>query len=263
MSGGLGPLLGEGRTAEVFGYGEGRVIKLLRPGFREQSLREEAIKTAAAAAAGAPAPGVYGIEHVEERPGIVFDRAEGMMLLDLIMEAPHRARHWGRALAGIHAEVMGSRSDQLPDVREVLAAKISAAEALSAQERARAASALTQLPEGDRVLHGDFHPLNVYLGEKATVIDWLDASRGAAEADLARSFWLTSPNVIPPDFPRRRVAGWLARILGSAYRASILRLMGTSDVDVELWRMPVLAGRLSEGIAHEEPLLVRAVRALI
>ena len=158
---------------------------------------------------------------------------------------------------------MRSHSDQLPDVREVLAWKISHADGLAAQERAKAASALTELPEGNRVLHGDFHPLNVYLGEKTTVIDWLDASRGVAEADIARSFWLTSPNVIPPDFPRRRAVALIAKVMGRAYRKAILRLMALTPADVDPWHMPVLAGRLSEGIAHEEESLVRSVRARI
>ena len=258
----LGPMLGEGRTAEVFEFGEGRVIKLMLPGFSERALRREAEKTAAAVESGAPAPRVYGMEEADGRPGIVFGRADGTLMLDLILGAPHRARKWGRLLAQVHASVLGRETEDLPDVREFLASKISDANGLSANERKRAKNALVQLPGGRNLLHGDFHPLNVYLdGESATVIDWLDATRGVVAADLARSLWLTSVNVIPPDFPRRRAVVVVARLMAASYRRSILRLTKLGVEDIERWTLPVLAGRLSEGIEHEEPLLVQEVRS--
>jgi len=47
------------------------------------------------------------------------------------------------------------------------------------------------MPDGDRLCHGDFHPINV-LGDLAQplVIDWLDAARGAPAADACRSYLL-------------------------------------------------------------------------
>ena len=47
------------------------------------------------------------------------------------------------------------------------------------------------MPEGDRLCHGDFHPINV-LGEvsRPVVIDWPDACRGDPAADLCRSYLL-------------------------------------------------------------------------
>ena len=44
--------IAEGRTAEVFDAGPGRILKLLRPGLPEHMLELEAVRTAAAHAAG-------------------------------------------------------------------------------------------------------------------------------------------------------------------------------------------------------------------
>lgn len=239
-------------------------MKLLRPGFSEAALRTEAQKTASAVAAGVQAPAVHGFEEVDGRLGVVFDRAYGRLMLDEILSAPHRVRRWGALLAEFHVRLMEHESDQLPDVREVLAEKIRLAEALTKEQRRQSLDALATLPEGTAVLHGDFHPLNVYLSESGpTIIDWLDASRGPIEADIVRSLWLTSRHVIPPDFPNRWAIAPAAVMLGRSYRLTVLRLIGLSEADLQPWRLPVIAGRLSEGIQHEEKSLVDEVRRQI
>lgn len=55
---------------------------------------------------------------------------------------------------------------------------------MTAAERA----ALRELPDGEALCHGDFHPRNVIVdGDELTIIDWVDASSGPPAADLARS----------------------------------------------------------------------------
>ena len=48
--------------------------------------------------------------------------------------------------------------------------------------------AIAEMPDGDRLCHGDFHPLNI-LGDTADplIIDWPDARRGEPAADVCRS----------------------------------------------------------------------------
>jgi Phosphotransferase enzyme family len=50
---------------------------------------------------------------------------------------------------------------------------------------------LKNMPDDDRLCHGDFHPLNV-LGEASQpfVIDWPDACRGDPTGDVCRSYLL-------------------------------------------------------------------------
>ena len=46
-------------------------------------------------------------------------------------------------------------------------------------------------PDGDRLCHGDFHPMNI-LGDvsQPVIIDWPDARRGDPAADVCRSYLL-------------------------------------------------------------------------
>ena len=47
------------------------------------------------------------------------------------------------------------------------------------------------MPDGERLCHSDFHPLNI-LGEMSApvIIDWLDARGGDPAADVCRSYLL-------------------------------------------------------------------------
>ncbi|MCB2224122.1 MAG: phosphotransferase [Actinobacteria bacterium] len=260
----LGDPIGEGRTAEVYDLGDGRVLKLLKEGLPPGWLDIEADKTAAVHAAGAPAPGVHGVMEVGDRVGYVFDRAPGRKMLARIKRSPQRIRRWGRMLGEIHARILDCGCAELPDLKESLAWKIVRAEGLSSREKAAARDALTGLPDGCKVLHGDFHTNNVFVdGEDAVVIDWIDATCGDPAADIARTLWLLSPEVIPPAGMGRRAARMLAEAARTAYLGTILPAAGRTRTDVAAWRLPVLAGRLSEGIAHEQQALVREVRSLI
>lgn len=253
-------LIADGRTAEVFEAGPGRIVKLLRPGFPEHLLAVEADRTTAAHAAGVPAPEVFDRVMVDGRFGVEMERIGGRMMLDEIRGAPWTAGQWGERLADLHSDVTARTSLDLPNVKDRLAAAIDATD-LSGAHRTAAKDTLMGLPDADRVLHGDFHPLNVMVdGDDLIVIDWVDASRGSPAADVARTSWLMSPVAIPDDAPMRRVV----QFVGGFVRRAYLRRMPTiaEPEEVSAWRLPVVAARLAEEIPHEEDALRAEVARL-
>ena len=260
----LGDPIGEGRTAEVYDLGDGRVLKLLREGLPVGWLEAEADKTASVRRAGAPAPGVHGPREVGLRVGYVFDKAPGKKLLARMKRSPQRIRKWGR--------LMARHPRQHPRLRVCRSSRCQGGARLEDRqgrgsafdEKAAARDALTRLPDGSKVLHGDLHPDNVFLdGDTATVIDWVDACCGDPAADIARTMWLISPSVIPRDLVGRRPPSCWARQPETPTSTGSSRRLSGSRIDVKAWRLPVVAARLSEGIESEEKILVREVRRLI
>jgi aminoglycoside phosphotransferase (APT) family kinase protein len=255
-------LVGRGRTAEVYALDTDRVVKLLLPGINPLVLEREAEFTAAAHGAGAPAPAVFGAVELEGRAGWVFERVAGDSLAALLPKRPWKSRTYARLAAEVQFRLHQRHSTDLPLLSDRLAAKIDHADVLNRDLRRRAKDALVGLDGSESsVLHGDFHADNVLLAaDGPTVIDWLDASRGDPAADVARSQWLSSPAVLPPDVPLRSVvAGVLARF-GREYFRHYLRISAVTEEVVRAWQLPVLAGRLSEGIEHEEEALVTTLR---
>jgi aminoglycoside phosphotransferase (APT) family kinase protein len=254
-------LIAEGRTAEVFDAGPGRVLKLLRSGFHEHLLDLEADRTSAAHAAGVPAPAVFDRVAVDGRVGVELERIAGRVMIDEIRRAPWNAGRWGQRLADLHSDVTARTSADLPDVKDRLTEAIDATD-LPGSQRAAAKDVLLGLPDADHVLHGDFHPLNVMVDdERLVVIDWVDAARGSPAADVARTAWLMSPVAIPDDVPMRRVIQFVGGFVRRAYLRG-MPLIAEPD-EVAAWRLPVVAARLAEGIPYEDDALRAEVARLV
>jgi aminoglycoside phosphotransferase (APT) family kinase protein len=103
-----------------------------------------------------------------------------------------------------------------------LASNIGRARLLDEPRQEVLLSRLADMPNGDRLCHGDFHPINV-LGQTSDpiVIDWADAACGDPAADACRSYLLLKLHAeeianpyldtycrIKP-LPRMRILDWL------------------------------------------------------
>ena len=244
-----------GRTADVYALDDERVLKLLKPGFASTLIDTEADMTRVAHAAGVSTPRVLDVVEVDGRSGIVFDRIEGDLLLDDIVLDAMRFREWAKVFAGAHVDVLSKSSHDLPDIRDELDRKIRSADLPREKEQA-ALSVLGAAPEGDAVLHGDFHPGNIIFttGDPVT-IDWLDAAKGHGGADIARTLWLLSPATMSEAIPNKRVMTYIQGYFRRRYRKICSSKLKIDGRVIDAWRLPVVAARLSEGIEREEPAL--------
>jgi Ser/Thr protein kinase RdoA (MazF antagonist) len=230
-------LLAEGRTAEVFAYGEGRVLKLDRPEWNGLS-HFEATVLEGLADAGVAVARPHGTVTVEGRSGVVLSRVDGPSLFEVLTasspaEAEELARHFAAVQLTLNAIVVGGLPDLVPRLRGEIEASVT-----DVALRTELVALLAGLDDGGHgVCHYDFHPLNVLVGAEGwVVIDWLTVAAGPAAADLARTLvlvgrWSTEPLVT---FSRA------VRRIGQADR-------GLRDEDLDAWIRVVAAARLGEG----------------
>ncbi len=248
--------IASGRTAEVYAVPGDQVLKLLKPGFDPQMLIVESAKTAAVRAAGGPAPGVKGLVEVGGRPGLLFERISGTSMLEVMLSDQDGAVGHAVAFADLHGDVLSSSvGGDLPDVKEYLADKIDHAD-LPLAQRTLVKDHMVGLPEGDATLHGDFHPGNILLAPDGPIaIDWGESSRGAAAADVARTLLLLTPESAEDviQIPE----GFAALVLEFArvYKKRCLERTATTIAEIEAWRLPVAAARISEGLPEQTKLL--------
>lgn len=247
-----------GRTAEVFAVSGGRVVKLLRPGSRRSVGEAEAAKTRAARATGAPAPEVLGTVDIDGRHGIVFEHVEGDSLIDEIVFEPLRLTSFAKVFVDVHQQILSSDSEDLPLVTDVLRRKIRAAD-LPAAIRNAAIEVVAAAPDGSAVLHGDYHPGNVIMAPPGpVVIDWVDAARGPASADVARTLLLLSTATSGEGTPNRRMVSAFQGTFRRSYAKRIRRAVGIHPKVLDAWRLPMAAARLSEGLPAAEEDVLRA-----
>jgi uncharacterized protein (TIGR02172 family) len=258
-----GERIAEGVTAEVLAWGDGLVLKLYRDGYAAGEAEQEAERVRAAVAAGVATPNALEIVTVEGRPGVVFERVNGQTMLERVLAEPERGIEMAHLLAEEHAALHARYGTALPSLKERLAHKISEADGLSNDLRARALQLLSKLPDGDALCHGDFHPSNLLLTERGPVIvDWVDAVRGHPIADVARTWVLICLSALPPDLSEAEREGIesLRHVFWEAYRDRYRALHPFTDAELAAWIGPVAAGRLSEGRdADEQIALIEAV----
>ena len=263
MSTGDLELVGSGREAEIFAWGDGRVLRLARDAADAGMIEREAIALAAAHSAGASVPGVHERVTVDGRPGVVLDRVDGIDLLGALAGRPWTVRAVGRTLGVQHAALHRIEAPAgLPDLHDELRHRL-ASPLVPDDVRTRALDRLAALPPGDRLLHGDFHPANLLRGRNGyVVIDWTNGMSGDPAADVARTILLMGGGKLADGTPV--VIRVIAPVARRLLLASYLRAYGREgDLDrdlVDRW-LPVWAAvRLSEDIEAERDFLLERAR---
>ena len=250
-----------GRTAEVFAYGDGRVLKLLRPGFPARLGEQEARLVELVAKVYDAAPRYLGTEAVDGRFGLVFERVVGPTMDARLRSRLWEVAHLGRTLGRLHAEMHDASGAGLPDQSRTLRDAIERATPELPDGAADAALArLDQLPTGGVLCHGDVHPGNVILGaDRTVVIDWENARSGSAAADVARAVYLMADTPIPNPRALRPLVVAVRRRFVGAYLAGYRERRAMTDRELRAWRLPILAARMAEGIEDERAALRAAI----
>lgn len=243
--------VGEGYEAEIFAWGEGRVLRLFREGL-ERGVEAERIAIPAAIAAGIPAPRMGEPLNARGRAGDLFERIDGENLLDragrLPWTMPREAWETGRLHARLHAIPAPAGLEPLRDrVRERLAQMETPPRLRPVVERA-----LAELPAGDRLCHGDFHPGNILRerGGRRVVIDWGLAAAGPAEGDAARTLSLILLGEPINPLPALRVFTRFFRPLAAALYLRGYRSLRPLD-EARLWRW--MAVRACDHLLDPDP----------
>jgi aminoglycoside phosphotransferase (APT) family kinase protein len=249
-----------GRMAEIYPWEEGQVLKLFRSQVPRESVEYEARITAAAHAAGAPAPDVLGRIEADGRCGILLERIQGPSLLTAMSRSPWRIGQYGRLLADLHANMHARTAVGLPDQRQRLAGAITTAPGLSASQRSAAIRALDARPPGDSLCHMDFHPDNVILTPTGPrIIDWMTTCTGSPWADVARTHLMLL-------IGEPLSSSLLARILilardwvRHAYTQRYLSLRPDPNGEIQAWTPIIAAARLAESIPNEKEKLLAMI----
>jgi aminoglycoside phosphotransferase (APT) family kinase protein len=262
-----GPLIGAGRTAEIFAWGEDRVLKLYRPEFpQDWALREARIAEAVGRVCPF-APASDGLIEIEDgdtrRTGLLYERVSGPTILHAIVRQPWRLASLTGPFARLHAAMHGVRDPALA----ALPAQLDQARwdirhgPVSEGVRERALAELERRPRGDSLCHRDFHPNQVVMAPRGLVVlDWLTAGIGNPVSDIARTSLMISAPGLPPRAPLKAVmVPFLRGVMHRLYLRDYGQVQPFDRAELEIWRALLAIGRLNEHIPGEEPYL----RALI
>jgi uncharacterized protein (TIGR02172 family) len=263
MNGDLSRPIAYGRTAEIYAWQEGQVLKLFYDWFDLEAIEYEAWIARAIHASGLPVPAVGEIVRANDRNGLVYKRVDGDSMWERLSRKPWNVFRYAKRTAELHAEMhRRTLPTDIPSQRQQLVHKVRRADILPGHLRSKALVALETMPDGDRLCHGDFHPGNILMAPQGErIIDWIDASRGNPMADLARSTILALGAAETSQIQH----GWLktaTHIFHATYIHHYFKLRPGGEDEYNRWLPIVAAARLSENISELETWLIAQAEKL-
>lgn len=251
--------LARGRTADVFAWEDGQILKLFHNWFPREDIEFEQRIARAVHASGVNAPDVIGnIVQVEGRNGLIYERVNGRSMLELLPHQPWNIFAFAKRFARLHVQ-MHERvfKADISTQRSKLEYRIQHIEVLPPSLRAALLGRLVSLPDEERICHGDFHPANVLVTPQGdAVIDWMDASRGNPLADVARTTVIFLGAVESGQVSNPFMKTFV-RTFHSAYLKEYFRLRPGGEEEYRRWLPIIAAARLSEGIRELETWLLQ------
>ena len=250
-----------GRTAEVFAWDDNHVLKLYRDWCPPDWVDYEARIARAIYESGIPSPAAGEIIEVNGRRGLIYERLEGVSMLQDLNARPWMLLKHARSLAEFQVKINQQSITGLPSYKDRLSNDIHNTSHISDDLRNKALAILDALPNGQNVCHGDYHPGNVIMTKSGLiVIDWMTASAGNPWTDVTRTSLLLS---IGAKGAGKQVRPIIRMIVSLYYRTYLNRyrmLIPETGNELNRWMPVIAAARLNEDIIPEREALIKMVK---
>jgi hypothetical protein len=256
--------LGEpiGGTGNLYAWGEDQLVKLYGPEAPEGWVEHMAQVDRALYASGLPVPAAGDIIEIDGSLGLIYERIEGAPMADALLGASvadaDTIVRLAHVFAKVHAEIHACGDIlEVPSQRELFATIIRNITVLPPDLKEATLEAFDEMPDGDRLCHGDFHPFNVLISPRGpVVIDWNNAHIGNPLEDVARTrLILSGVSVSDPSY-RSTVDAFT-----DAYLERYFQLRPGDQEQLDAWQPIVAAVRLSDNIPELQEWLLGQIRA--
>lgn len=178
--------IGEGNTAEIFQLDNNRILKLFKAGYSKEAMLHEYRNHQVVSSLLESVPKPYEIAEENGRFGYIMEKINGTNLAELLLNEQTFTDAM-KQFVSLHKEWNKEAN------RDIISYKDWMKNILGNRENtSKVLEKINQLPDGNILCHGDFHPYNILVtGENETiVIDFANVCKAPKEYDIARTFFL-------------------------------------------------------------------------
>ena len=115
----INKIIGKGNTAEVYEYGENKVIKLFHTGFSISAIENEYNNAMVVKDLPFNKALVYDLISYKGRKGIVYDKVEGELLLDWVLRIKDVVK-CASYMKKLHSEILKNKVSGVPSYKSFL-----------------------------------------------------------------------------------------------------------------------------------------------
>ena len=249
-----GKLIGQGRTAEIFEWGEDKILKLFRPGISKALSEAEYKASFEISKKINSSPKVYDFVKIDSRDGIIYERINGTTMLKILSTKPWKLSKEAHRLAQLHKSIQQEVDFELPKYTDRLKLSISEVDLLSDDLKEKLYKYIDTLPDDNILCHGDFHPDNILITkDKAIIIDWMTAAKGNPLADVARTSIMLKFGDVPGKSPiEKNLIDLFRKKLYLEYIKEYINISKVNINQIKKWELPIAAARLIEWLPESE-----------
>lgn len=186
-------MIATGNTAEIFLLCDDKVLKLFRTGYSYDAVEREYENHKLISALYENVPRIFELYKNDGRHGYVMERIEGRSLASY-MQCEESFKEAMEKFTALHRRLLSVTTDSAMPYKEWMRCVV--------QGKADSVllSMIDNLPDGNTLCHGDFHPLNVIVTQagRPYVIDFANICKAPRQYDIARTYLLLSEAVPEP-----------------------------------------------------------------
>jgi len=257
-------LIASGGQADIYELDNDRILRVLRnPEDKTFALTEfEVMKTLKKM--GKEVPVVYDFVNVEGKAAIVMERIYGETMLIQMKKKIYKLFAQVKKLASLQIESAGSAKGlNLISIKQRATHLISKAEMLDSEMKKFVIDIIEELPEGEDICHGDFHPGNIIISEdKYYIIDWFGVTAGRKLSDIAHTFILlkNTPKIENISKMEHFITKTIGNRIAGSYISNCNKIEPFEWSEFSKWMVVRAAERVFYGMPSEKANLIRFIR---
>lgn len=257
-------LLAQGGQAEIYELDKYKVIRVLRSKEDEENLKAEMAIMKLLKEKGKAVPKVYEYLKIDGRPSVIMERLNGETMLEEMKRKPFELLKQAKKFAKLHIEVTDSAEGLgIISINDRAAYLVPKAEMLDKELKKFVLEILNQLPRGNDICHGDFHPGNIIIANgQYYVIDWSGVTSGEKLSDIAHTYLLlrNTPRTTGVNMFQSFIIGCSGSIISGKYLSSIEKNYPFNWSEFSKWMVVRAAERIYYGMPTEKEALIKFIK---
>jgi len=262
----IGNLIGRGRTADVFELNENKILKLYHENFPKRWVQGEYDTSKYVQDHLDFVPRVFELIEYQGKHGIIFEKIEGITLVEYLLKNPIKIFKVVKQIAKLHVELHSIEYLEKDNQKEFFRYDIKRVKELDETTKDKILLILDKFPADNKICHRDFHPDNIMHSKKGMiVIDWMTATSGSPAGDVARTFYILKHGtpLASLSFKEKIKIKIFQSIATRRYLRQYLKFSNLTRKEIKKWEIVIITGRLNENIPHEQSYILKRIKKIM
>ena len=227
-------VIGQGGHGKVYRLDEETIIKVYHDNSPLSLIEKEREYAKNAFVHGVPSAIAYDIVETDEGYGVIFEMAGATTVGKFIMDHPEKLRVCAQKFGLLLKTLNSTEADPklYGDIRDIYSSRLKkAAHYFTDAENEQLERILNSVPDGNGMVHGDYHTNNVMVQSdgELILIDMADISRGNALFDIGGSYLVMSSGGGKDDNISLKVIGLDCKSAAQVWDITLSTYFDTTD----------------------------------